>query len=432
MLKLYNTLTREVEPFKPLKDNEVKMYVCGPTVYSDIHIGNARPVIFFDMLKKYLTYLGYEVLYASNITDIDDKIIKEAKAKGISETELTDFYTDAFIKASLAVGSVLPDKMPKATNYVDRMIDYIEELINKDYAYNTESGVYFKTTKLNSYGILSKQNSEMLEANIRIDNKSDKRDFRDFTLWKNTTEGLAFESPWGKGRPGWHTECAVMNNELFGGEIDIHGGGSDLVFPHHENEMAQTIAHSNHGLAKFWMHVGRVDLSNVKMSKSLGNTILVKQLIDPIAYRLLILNHHYRQPINYNDTLMDEMVKTYDRIKRTLKRAKLLIGKTITNKKSVEHINKFIEAMNDDLNTPNAITVILELVKLLNKEKDIVVLSKYYNTIEELLNILAIMPKIVLNNDIIEKYNKWNKARVNKNYELADELRDQLLKEGWI
>lgn len=432
MLKLYNTLNRKIEPFIPINNNEVTIYVCGPTVYSDIHIGNARPVIFFDMLKSYLEYSGFRVYYVSNITDIDDKIIAEAKSKGITERELTTFYTEAFIKSSITVGSRLPDMMPKATNYVQQMIRYIQALIDKDFAYSTKSGVYFKTAKLDSYGTLSKQNKDMLEANIRIDNKTDKVDFRDFTLWKNTTDGLNYSSPWGQGRPGWHTECAVMNQEIFGGMIDIHGGGSDLVFPHHENEMAQAIAHSNHELAKYWMHVGRVDFSNIKMSKSLGNTVLVKDLLDPIAYRLLIFNHHYRQPINYSEALMDEMVVMFDRIKRTLMRTALLISNNNSKDIDQSYLDRFKKAMDDDFNTPNVITIILDIVKELNKESDRAILTKLYNTLIEILEVLSILPKYALNNDIIDIYNRWEKARIDKDYELADKLRIYLAEEGWI
>lgn len=432
MLKLYNTLTRKVEPFVPVIDNEVSIYVCGPTVYSDIHIGNARPVIFFDMLKEYLVYLGYKVNYVSNITDIDDKIIEEAKKLNITEKELTTTYTDAFIKATIAVGSKLPDIMPKATDYIDEMIIYISKLIEKDFAYETKSGVYFKINQLDDYGTLSKQDKEMLEANVRIDNQTDKLDFRDFTLWKNTTDGLHYDSPWGKGRPGWHTECAVMNESIFGQMIDIHGGGSDLVFPHHENEMAQTKAHSNHQLSKYWMHVGRVDLSNVKMSKSLGNTVLVKDLIDPISYRLLILNHHYRQPINYSDALMDEMVQMYDRITRTLKRTSLTLGIDKKDDINDEFLKRFELEMNNDMNTPNVITIILEIMRELNKEKDTIILTELYNSLRTILEVFSILPKYKLTKEVLETHSKWIKAREDKNYNLADKLRDELNEEGWI
>ncbi|MCR1809182.1 cysteine--tRNA ligase [Haploplasma modicum] len=434
MFEIYNTMTRKIEEFKPVKDNHVSIYVCGPTVYSYIHIGNARPVIFFDMLKNYLIYKGYDVNYVSNITDIDDKIINEAKVLKVKEEELTNKFIEEFIKDTKRIGSKLPDQMPKATNYISEMIDYIDDLIDKGYAYKTKSGVYFKTTKLDSYGSLSKQNKDDLEESVRIENKSDKLDFRDFSLWKNTEEGLSYDSPFGIGRPGWHIECAVMNNDIFGETIDIHGGGTDLIFPHHENENAQTIAHSNHGLANYWMHVGRVDLDNIKMSKSLNNTILVKDLKDPISYRLLILAHHYRNPINYSDELYLEFISMYDKIIRTLKRTRLMFGSSFDqNMFDHEILNKFEKEMDQDLNTPNVITLILEVIKELNKtNSDIIKMIKLYNSLKTILEVLGLMPEIKLEEKTLKSYMLWQQARLDKDYAKADLLRKELLEEGWI
>lgn len=433
MLKIYNTLTRKVEEFKPINDNKVNMYVCGPTVYSDIHIGNARPVIFFDVFKNYLQYLNYDVYYVSNITDIDDKIIEEAKKLEILEHELTEKYTDAFIKATNKVNSNLPDLMPKATEYIDNIIAYVEDLIEKDYAYVTNSGVYFKSGSFDEYGILSKQDKDELEASVRIENKGDKQDFRDFSLWKKTTDGLNYDSPWGKGRPGWHTECAVMNHEIFKGKIDIHGGGSDLIFPHHENENIQTIAHSDHDLSKYWMHVGRLDFESEKMSKSLGNTVLVKDIKDGLAFRMLVLAHHYRRPINFNDELYDEYLQNFERLKKTLMRTNLKLGlnfnKEVFNNEIIE---KFVNEMNNDLNTANVVSIILQEIKTLNKINDIIDINKTYNSIVMILKVLNIMPKFELTEKVLEKYNNWEKARSDKNFALADKLRDELMDEGWI
>lgn len=433
MLKIYNTLTRKVEEFKPINDNKVNMYVCGPTVYSDIHIGNARPVIFFDVFKNYLQYLNYDVYYVSNITDIDDKIIEEAKKLEILEHELTEKYTDAFIKATNKVNSNLPDLMPKATEYIDNIIAYVEDLIEKDYAYVTNSGVYFKSGSFDEYGILSKQDKDELEASVRIENKGDKQDFRDFSLWKKTTDGLNYDSPWGKGRPGWHTECAVMNHEIFKGKIDIHGGGSDLIFPHHENENIQTIAHSDHDLSKYWMHVGRLDFESEKMSKSLGNTVLVKDIKDGLAFRMLVLAHHYRRPINFNDELYDEYLQNFERLKKTLMRTNLKLGlnfnKEVYNNEIIE---KFVNEMNNDLNTANVVSIILQEIKTLNKINDIIDINKTYNSIVMILKVLNIMPKFELTEKVLEKYNNWEKARSDKNFALADKLRDELMDEGWI
>lgn len=432
MLKIYNTESKKIEQFKPNNDNIVNMYVCGPTVYSNIHIGNARPVIFFDSLKNYLTYLGYKVKYVSNITDIDDKIIEEAKKLNIKEEELTEKYTKKFIEATKSVGSNMPDLMPKATNYINEMINYIETLINKGYAYVTKSGVYFKTSKFKEYGSISNQNLEELEKSVRISNKEDKEDFKDFSLWKLTEDGLNYKSPWGNGRPGWHTECAAMNYEIFNGQIDIHGGGSDLIFPHHENENIQSIAHSNHSLSKYWMHVGRVDFKDVKMSKSLGNTVLVKDLKDPISYRMLILAHHYMRPINFSEELYLEYIDIYKRLTNSLKRAKIKVGLNKNNDLDENIINSFEKEMNDNLNTANVISLILSEIRKINKSSDIIDINKKVNSLEVILNVFNIMPEINLTEEIINKYNNWQEARNKKDFKLADKLRDELMAEGWI
>ncbi|VEU80182.1 cysteine--tRNA ligase [Haploplasma axanthum] len=433
MLKIYNTLTKIHEDFIPIQGTDVSMYVCGPTVYSYIHIGNARPVIFFDVLRNYLSFLGYKVNYVSNITDVDDKIINESKKLGITEKELTTKFTEAFIDSTKKIGSDLPNQMPKATDYIDSMIDFIDDLINKGYAYKTESGVYFDTNKVPNYGELSGQNKDELNESVRISNQEDKKDFRDFTLWKKTHEGIAFKSPWGIGRPGWHTECAVMNKDIFNGMIDIHGGGTDLIFPHHENENAQTIAHSGHELSKYWMHVGRVDIENTKMSKSIGNTIWVKDLKNPMAYRLLVLAHQYRLPINYSDELLVTFEEMYDKISRTVMRTNIKIGLNFDkNIVSDEYLNRFKDEMNKDLNTANVVTLILEIIKELNKEADLHKLTIYFNTLNVILGILNLRPTYDLTEDKVNKYNQWNEARKNKDYQKADSLRKELLEEGWI
>lgn len=437
MLKLYNTLTQTIEDFEPVQRNKVSMYVCGPTVYGDIHLGNARPVIFFDVVKRYLSYLGYEVLFVSNITDVDDKIIDKAKEMKVDEKVITKEYTKRFIEIMDALGSVNPDIMPKATEYVPHMVEYIQDLIEKGYAYARPSGVYFRVNKVESYGILSKQNIEELSQGVRITLDEEKEDPKDFSIWKNTTDGMHFESPWGLGRPGWHTECAVMNHEIFGSEIDIHGGGTDLKFPHHENEMAQTIVHDHHHLAKYWMHVGRLDINNEKMSKSVGNIILVKDLIqcyEPKAFRLLMVGHHYRQQIGYTDDLMVQFAKEYDKIKRSLKKAFLGISlsKTMTLEIDDKEIERFKSLMNDDFNTPNVITQIYDLLKQMNKEKEFGRLAVLYQTVKVILEILGIMPYYELTDDTLSVYRAWEQARTDKDYQRADLLRAQLSKRGWM
>ncbi len=437
MLKLYNSLSQTLEPFNPVDPHKVSMYVCGPTVYGDIHIGNARPVIFFDMLKRYFTFIGYDVTYVSNITDIDDRIIEKAKQAQLSETEIAQRYTRHFIEMTQAVGSMLPDHMPKATDYIPGMIRYIEDLIRQEAAYVRDSGVYFRVKKAVNYGILSKQNIEELEEGVRISLDETKEDPRDFTLWKTTNEGINFDSPWGKGRPGWHTECVVMNHEIFQKEIDIHGGGADLKFPHHENEIAQACAHDHHRIARFWMHVGRLNVDSVKMSKSLGNITLVKDLIvdvDPLAFRYFILAQHYRQPINYSHELMDQFSKEYDRIKRSLKKAFLVL--MTTNQPSIrvhqDDIDLFKSIMDDDINTPNVVTLILDLVKRLNKEADPKSLATLYHTLVMILDVLGLMPRYELTDETLSIYQDWQNARSNKDFERADRLRQKLNDQGWI
>ena len=437
MLKIYNSLTQTIEPFETIKPKRVSMYVCGPTVYGDIHLGNARPVIFFDVLKRYLSYLGYDVMFVSNITDVDDKIIDKAKEEGVLEKELTDKYTKHFIDMTHAVGSSLPDMMPKATEYVKHMITYIEDLILQGYAYARPSGVYFRVSKVSDYGILSKQNVDELSQGVRVNLEDDKEDPRDFSLWKVTDDGLRYPSPWGEGRPGWHTECAVMNKEIFDGEIDIHGGGTDLKFPHHENEIAQTCAHDHHHIAKFWMHVGRLDVNDTKMSKSLGNITWVKDLIqvyDALAFRFLMVGHHYRMPINYSEDLMQQFSKEYDKIKRSLKKAFLTISlnKAFTVEIDEVQMAIFHQWMNDDLNTPNVITLIYDLMKMMNKEKDVLKLAVIYQTTKTILDILGLMPRYELTDDTINLYKAWEQARTDKDFVRADQLREKLSERGWM
>lgn len=437
MLKLYNSLTQNVETFQSIEEKKVSMYVCGPTVYGDIHIGNARPVIFFDLLKRYLSFIGYDVLYVSNITDVDDRIILKALESNLSEAEVAKTYTDRFIEVTHIINSMLPDHMPKATEYVDSMVKYIEELIELGYAYVVSSGIYFRVNKIKNYGILSKQNMDELEEGVRITLEDEKEDPRDFTLWKFTKEGLRFPSPYGYGRPGWHTECAVMNRDIFKGEIDIHGGGADLKFPHHENEIAQACAHDHHQIARFWMHVGRLNVDSIKMSKSIGNITLVKDIIkdfDPLAFRFFMVAQHYRQPINYSNELMMQFSKEYDRIKRSLKKAYLTISVAKAHQAIVlnEQISKFKEIMDDDINTPNVITQIYELIKMLNKETDPLELSMIYQTIKTILDVLGIMPLFEITDDMILVFKDWQQARENKDYKRADQLREELSRQGWI
>ena len=434
-LQIYNTLTKSLETFEPIHQGSVSMYVCGPTVYGDIHIGNARPVIFFDVVKRVLEEIGYHVNYVSNITDVDDKIIEKAKSEGISEAQLTTQYIEAFQTMVKALGSDLPDMMPKATDYISQMIHYITTLIDMGYAYETEQGVYFRVNRINAYGELSKQKREALEQAVRIDLDQEKEHPNDFSIWKKTTDGLNYHSPWGEGRPGWHTECAVMNHEIFEGMIDIHGGGSDLMFPHHENERAQALAHDQHGLATYWMHNARLDIENQKMSKSLGNVIYVKDLSDlqKQAFRLLILAHHYRQPIQYSSQLQEQYEKNYQTLLKKLRMTKLEL--TASNEmhktRDASYQSRIIDALLQDFHTAQVVTIIFEMQKTLNKTQDTKEKATLLNTFEWLLPIIGLNLDLNISDDV-KTYLSWQEARNSQNYREADIYRNQLMEKGYI
>ena len=434
-LQIYNTLTKSLETFEPIHQGSVSMYVCGPTVYGDIHIGNARPVIFFDVVKRVLEEIGYHVNYVSNITDVDDKIIEKAKSEGISEAQLTTQYIEAFQTMVKALGSDLPDMMPKATDYISQMIHYITTLIDMGYAYETEQGVYFRVNRINAYGELSKQKREALEQAVRVDLDQGKEHPNDFSIWKKTTDGLNYHSPWGEGRPGWHTECAVMNHEIFEGMIDIHGGGSDLMFPHHENERAQALAHDQHGLATYWMHNARLDIENQKMSKSLGNVIYVKDLSDlqKQAFRLLILAHHYRQPIQYSSQLLEQYEKNYQTLLKKLRMTKLELTASNEMHKSrdASYQSRIIDALLQDFHTAQVVTIIFEMQKTLNKTQDTKEKAALLNTFEWLLPIIGLNLDLNISDDV-KTYLSWQEARNSQNYREADIYRNQLMEKGYI
>lgn len=435
-LMIYNSLSNKLEEFKPINGNKVNMYVCGPTVYNYIHIGNARPVIFYDMLKRYLEFLGYDVTYASNITDVDDKIIKKAIAENKTEKEVANFFENAFFEATQMVGSKKPDLIPHATDYINEMIEFIEELLKKGYAYQADGDVFFRVSKISDYGILSNQVSDDLESGARISVNDKKESPLDFTLWKKTTEGIQWDSPFGKGRPGWHTECVVMNHKLFGSEIDIHGGGMDLKFPHHENEIAQCEALYHNHLAKYWLHVGRLDLAGAKMSKSLGNCIYVKDLKttkDGMVLRCLILFSPYRSIITYTEELKNQYEKEYDKWQRAYKQAlyECQYRNISLVNDSKEDIEKFKEYMNQDFNVQNVLTLLTTLVKDINtslRSKNYDVLALKLTTFKEILDVLGINLFVKpLNEEELDVYSKWNEARINKNYNDADFYRNKLV-----
>ena len=435
-MKIYNSLSDKKEDFITLKKNKVNMYVCGPTVYNYIHIGNARPVVFFDIVKRYLEYKGYEVTYASNITDVDDKIINRAIEEKVSEKEIVDKFAGQYFTDCANLGSKKPDITPYATDYLNQMISYIKNLEDNGYAYFNDGNVYFRISKIDDYGILSNQKKEDLIAGARIDVETNKESPLDFTLWKNTDVGIKWDSPWGKGRPGWHTECCVMIDDIFKGEIDIHGGGTDLKFPHHENEIAQANASGKNHLSKYWMHVGRLQIDNQKMSKSEGRTIWVKDLIKEYpyqAFRLFILSSHYRQPINYTDEIMNQYNKEWEKISKAYKQAYVSLSLSgNTNKELSEDIKEFESYMDDDFNTPNVLMLISNILKKINtKIRSKEDFSADFNTLDIILNTLGTIPfKPVIDDEAKDIYNKWNEARINKDFENAYKYRNILVEKG--
>lgn len=435
-MRIYNSLTDKVEEFKPINEGKVTMYVCGPTVYNYVHIGNMRPVITFDMVYKYLKYLGYDVKYASNYTDINPKITKAAETLGMTEREVANKFIKAYEEDLKNYNCSNIDYRPKVINYLDDIFNFISKLIEKDYAYVVDGDVYFRVSKIKDYGILSNQSIEELISGSRVDIDEKKENPLDFALWRKTTEGETFTSPWGEGIPGWHTECVVMINKLFGDKIDIHAGGVDLKFPHHENEIAQSIALNNNYIANYWMHNGHININNVKMSKSLNNFILAKDFIKEHSanvIKLAFLSTNYRQPLNLTDKVFDEALIIDNKIKTVLKSANNELNiKNIHNIKE-EKDSTFEEYMNDDFNTPNVITLLLSLVKDLNQEirnkgNNILTLTNKILTITNILGLSYSMPEFTEKQK--ETYNNWIKAREDKDFALADTLREKLVKEN--
>lgn len=441
-INLYNSLTKKIEKFKPITDNVLNIYVCGPTVYNHMHIGNARPVVFFDTLCRFFKYLGYEVNYVTNFTDIDDKIIKAAHEAGVSEKEISEHYISEYQKVVSRLNCLNAKYNPKVTETMQEITDFIEELVDKGYAYTCGTDTYFRTTKVPTYGMLSNQKIEDLNYGSRIDVANEKENPCDFTLWKKTSdEGIKWPSKLGDGRPGWHTECVVMIDKIFGGKIDIHGGGNDLKFPHHENEIAQSMAMHNHPIANFWIHNARVDLNGEKMSKSLGNVIWIKDLITEYsanAYRLMILSSQYRQNINYSSELMASYQKEIEKIERTylsLYRNVELSDELEQGKVIDEFINRFIKEMANDLNTANAITILYELIKQINKDlrskEKLYPLKDLLKTVDTMFTILGFKMDVTpLNDSDIEIVKKWQIARENKDFITADVLKEQINSRG--
>ena len=441
-IKLYNSLSNKVETFVPQEEGKLSMYVCGPTVYNYPHIGNMRPVVVFDVLRRFFTYVGYEVTYVSNFTDVDDKIIKAAKEKGVSEKELTEFFIEEFKKTSIAIGSMVPSITPKVTEYINAIIAYIDNLVKIGAAYEVNGDVYFRVPKIKDYGALSGINVEDLVVGARIEENSDKESPLDFALWKKTTEGISWPSPWGQGRPGWHTECCVMIDTIFPKHyIDIHGGGYDLKFPHHENEIAQSEATHGNKIAKYWMHNAFINFNNEKMSKSLGNVVYAKDMIEKVGgevTRLVILSAHYRQPVNFTEDTVNAAIQEANKMKMVTKQAALLLQSNDLEIDSYKptYINNFLNALADDMNTSNALMELYNVIKLINaeirqKEKDLNKVGELFKTLLDMFYVLGLDIKYVKLSDEDKKlYQNYIISKENKDFESSDQYRKLLIEKG--
>ncbi len=441
-IKLFNSLTNQVEVFKPIKPGKVSMYCCGPTVYGDAHVGNIRPVIVFDTLRRFFERVGYEVESVSNFTDVDDKIIKKAVEENVSETVITDRYIKAYKDVLKSINVEPHYKNPRVTEYMDSIINYIKDLIDEGAAYESNGDVFFRIASIKDYGELSNIKQDDLVVGARIEENTKKESPLDFVLWKKTDLGIKWDSPWGKGRPGWHTECCVMINSIFGGKIDIHGGGFDLKFPHHENEIAQAKAHDHNKIANIWMHNGFVNFGDEKMSKSLGNVVLAKDAIAKYGgnvMRLLILSTHYRAPVSFTEDTVVAAKNELDRIQKVYNQlaVKLQLEHLDMNSKNI-HIDNFLSSLADDLNTSNAITEVFEMVKagnvaLRKNPADFDEIESVWASLNAMLTTLGIKLEYPILTPELEKiYSQYLALKKEKKFEESDKLRDVLLKEHII
>lgn len=455
-MKIYNTMSKRKEEFVPLEEGKVKMYVCGPTVYNFIHIGNARPMIVFDTVRRYFEYKGYDVNFVSNFTDVDDKIIKKAIEEGVTADEISKRYIAECKKDMEAMNIKPATKNPLATEEICGMVDMIQTLIDKGYAYEKNGTVYYRTRKFNDYGKLSHKNLDDLQSGGRallVTGEDEKEDPLDFVLWKPKKEGEpAWQSPWSDGRPGWHIECSEMSKKYLGEQIDIHAGGEDLIFPHHENEIAQSEAANGKEFAKYWMHNGFLNIDNRKMSKSLGNFFTVREIsekYDLQVLRFFMLSAHYRSPLNFSADLMEAAKNGLERIRTAAENLKFLSGnaqaENLTEEerdllaKADEYRAGFERAMDDDFNTADAIASVFELVKYINTtagaDRSKEYLESLYASLEKLTDVLGIIveqKEEILDADIEAMIEKRQAARKERNFALADQIRDELLSKGII
>lgn len=445
-MRLFNTLTNKKEEFKPIEEGKVSIYICGPTVYNHAHIGNTRPMIVFDVLRRTFEYLGNDVTFVSNYTDVDDKIIKAAKAEDITEKELTDKYIKAYEDVRAGLNIEDPTYKPRVTETMTEIIDFIQALIDKGYAYEVDGDVYFRVTKVKEYGMLSGIKVEDLIAGasdrtLSVDDKK-KESTTDFALWKKTDEGIQFDTPWSKGRPGWHTECVVMINKLFkDGKIDIHGGGQDLKFPHHENEIAQSMAYNGHPIANYWMHNQMINIEGIKMSKSLGNVLWAKDKIVEFGcnvFKWLMLSTHYRNPLNMTEKVIVGVRKEVSKVENATKNASLYlqVNHVPAHDYKKETVDAMVNALEDDLNTSLALTQILDQVKVLNqvmrvREKDNDVIATEYATLVKMGDVLGFLFEgTKLSEEDIALYEEWNAYKKEKNFDEADRVRKELTERG--
>ena len=455
-MKIYNTMSKRKEEFVPLEEGKVKMYVCGPTVYNLIHIGNARPMIVFDTVRRYFEYKGYDVNFVSNFTDVDDKIIKKAIEEGTAAEVISKRYIEECKKDMDAMNIKPATKNPLATEEICGMVDMIRTLIDKGYAYEKNGTVYYRTRKFKDYGKLSHKNLDDLQSGGRtllVTGEDEKEDPLDFVLWKPKKEGEpAWESPWSEGRPGWHIECSEMSKKYLGEQIDIHAGGEDLIFPHHENEIAQSEAANGKEFARYWMHNGFLNIDNRKMSKSLGNFFTVREIsekYDLQVLRFFMLSAHYRSPLNFSAELMEAAKNGLERILTAADNLKFLAGnassEVMTDEekelflKTQEYTDSFERAMDDDFNTADAIAAVFELVKYINTTADGTRSKEYldslYKRLESLTDVLGIIiekKEEMLDEEIEAMIEKRQAARKERNFALADQIRDELLARGII
>lgn len=441
-IKFYNTLKNEIEEFKPIVENEVSIYCCGPTVYNDPHIGNMRPVVIFDTLCRFLKYVGYNVKFVSNYTDVDDKIINKAIDERVDELTISNRYIASYKDSLQKLNCLDAYKNPRVTEYIDDIVKYIDNLVNIKSAYVVDGEVYFDVTSIPTYGELSKIKLDELDAGSRIATSSNKKSPYDFLLWKKTDKGIKWNTKWCEGRPGWHTECCVMIDSIFGGKIDIHGGGHDLIFPHHENEIAQARATNKNTIANYWIHNGMMNINSEKMSKSLGNVILAKDAInmygaDPL--RILLLNCQYRSVLNFTDQTMNEAKTIIEKLGNIIKQLNLKIASQNGNLNLKNNLmDNFLESLADDLNFPNAITSLLQIIKdanqeLRNQNSDLNKLENYFSTLIDMSYILGLHFEVrKYNADEMYLYNQYLEAKKNKNFELSDKLREELTNKNII